>query len=338
MYRRGALLTAALLLTVTVVPVRAPNRAAAVNPTASMGPTSPAWPLVRVEPTTTTARHAVTPVTTPQPRIVLGAVTNRTVVALTFDLDMTAQMAAELQNGRAGAWINQDALSVLRSSGVHATLFMTGMWAELYPGLARSLAADPHFELANHSYSHPAFHRPCYLLSGLPAGGAAWQVTHTQAVLQRITGSTPRYFRFPGGCYDRAAVDAVHAAGLIPVQWTVNALDAFNPDAYRVAAAVLAQVKPGAIVMMHLHGGPNAPATGPALRMIIPALARRGYQFVTVGELLQSGPALEPTDPHEVVQAVQPSPTPPPMPVMQLRPAPPACWHWNLRFRSWVRC
>jgi len=105
-----------------------------------------------------------------------------------------------------------------------------------------------------------------------------------------------------------------------------------------VAAAVLAQVKPGAIVMMHLHGGPNAPATGPALRMIIPALARRGYQFVTVGELLQSGPALEPTDPHEVVQAVQPSPTPPPMPVMQLRPAPPACWHWNLRFRSWVRC
>jgi hypothetical protein len=56
----------------------------------------------------------------------------------------------------------------------------------------------------------------------------------------------------------------------------------------------------------------NAPSSAAALRLIIPALQRRGYEFVTVGELLAAGPAIEPTDPREVVEAAPrslPAPT-----------------------------
>jgi len=289
------------------------------------------------------------------PRVIIGAKTDRHLVALTFDLDMTPQMAAQLQRGMVGGWINQDALGVLRSSGTPATLFMTGMWAELYPGLARALAEEPQFEIENHSYSHPAFHLPCYLLGGVSPAGAAWQLSHAQAVLRRITGVTPRYFRFPGGCYDAAALDAVHSAGLIPVEWTVNGMDAFNPNASGVAAAVMAQVRPGAIVMLHLQGGPNAPATGSALRIIIPALRQRGYRLVTVGELLRGAVALQPPDPNQAVQAYQPTPAPIPTPwnppagslvqVPVWRQAPAArtiqvlpCWRWNQARRIWLRC
>jgi len=234
------------------------------------------------------------------PRIVLGAQTTRPLVALTFDLDMTPDMAAAASAGF--KWINTDGTSYLESMNVHATLFMAGMWAEVYPVEARRLAANPNFEIGNHSYSHPAFHSPCYRLAPVSRAGQAGQVQRAQEAIERVTGLTPKYFRFPGGCYDRSALDTVHAAGLIPVQWNVNSIDAFNAYPQQIAATVLAEVKPGSIVMMHLIRG-NAPSSAAALRLIIPALQHRGYEFVTVSELLAAGPAIQPTDPREVVEA-----------------------------------
>jgi len=234
------------------------------------------------------------------PRIVLGAQTTRPLVALTFDLDMTPDMAAAARAGF--KWINTDGTSYLESMNVHATLFMAGMWAEVYPVEARRLAANPNFEIGNHSYSHPAFHSPCYRLAPVSRVGQAGQVQRAQEAIERVTGLTPKYFRFPGGCYDRSALDTVHAAGLIPVQWNVNSIDAFNAYPQQIAATVLAEVKPGSIVMMHLIRG-NAPSSAAALRLIIPALQHRGYEFVTVSELLAAGPAIQPTDPREVVEA-----------------------------------
>jgi peptidoglycan/xylan/chitin deacetylase (PgdA/CDA1 family) len=214
---------------------------------------------------------------------------------------------------RAGfKWINADGTSYLESMNVHATLFMTGMWAEVYPSEARQLAANPNFEIGNHSYSHPAFHSPCYQLGSVSRTAQSGQVHRAQQAIERVTGLTPKYFRFPGGCYDRAALDIVHAAGLVPVQWNVNSIDAFNSYPQQIAATVLAGVKPGAIVMMHLVRA-NAPSSAAALRLIIPALQRRGYEFVTVSELLAAGPAIQPTDPREVVEAAPSRTVPAPM-------------------------
>ncbi len=240
----------------------------------------------------------------PPPRVVLGATTTNLVVALTFDLDMNAGMAAAARGGT--VWINKDALSYLETHNVRATLFMTGMWAEVYPALARELATNPNFEIGDHSYSHPAFHTPCYRLEGVSRAEQARQIQLAQDAILRSTGVLPRYFRFPGGCYDRQALDLVHAAGLIPIQWNVNSIDAFNNYPAQIAAAVLSAVRPGSIVVMHLHGRANAPSTGAALRLIIPELEKRGYAFVTIGELLAAGTAIQPTDPREVSEFSQP--------------------------------
>jgi hypothetical protein len=256
-------------------------------------------------------RLSVVAAPTAAPRVVLGAQTARPLVALTFDLDMTPEMAAAARAGF--KWINTDGTSYLESMNVHATLFMAGMWAEVYPVDARRLAANPNFEIGNHSYSHPAFHSPCYRLASVSRAGQASQVQRAQAAIERVTGLTPKYFRFPGGCYDRGALDTVHAAGLIPVQWNVNSIDAFNAYPQQIAATVLTEVKPGSIVMMHLVRG-NAPASAAALRLIIPTLQHRGYQFVTVSELLAAGPAIQPTDPREVVESAPIRPLPAPAP------------------------
>jgi peptidoglycan/xylan/chitin deacetylase (PgdA/CDA1 family) len=242
------------------------------------------------------------------PRVLLSGNTEERVVALTFDLDMSPQMVWMLRSDEARSWINEDAFSYLKETGVHATLFITGMWAEVYPNQAHELAASGQFEIANHTYSHPAFHTPCYRLGGLGPGGAAAELSQSQEAIKRATGVTPTYFRFPGGCYDSRALDAVHAAGLIPVQWNVNSIDAFNPNADQIAYTVVSQARPGSIVVMHLHGGPNAPASGAALRQIIPALQAQGYRFVTVSELLQVAIPVEPNDPSEVVEFRVPPP------------------------------
>jgi peptidoglycan/xylan/chitin deacetylase (PgdA/CDA1 family) len=215
---------------------------------------------------------------------------------------------------------------------------MTGMWAEIYPSLARRLASNPEFEIGNHSYSHPAFHTPCYRLGGVSRAAQARQIQLAQQAIQRSTGITPTYFRFPGGCYDRQALDLVHAAGLTPVEWSVNSIDAFNSYPQQIAAVVLSQVRPGSIVVMHLQGGANAPATGLALRLIIPALAKRGYELLTVSQLLAAGRAIQPTDPREVVEYYQAPPTPAPMPVIArpvIKPTPRWCG-WVKSLRGWV--
>jgi hypothetical protein len=243
----------------------------------------------------------------PPPRVVLGAQTARPLVALTFDLDMNAEMAAAARGGF--KWINADGTGYLESTNVHATIFMTGMWAEVYPAEARRLAANPNFEIGNHSYSHPAFHSPCYHLGSVSRTAQTSQVQLAQQAIERVTGLTPKYFRFPGGCYDPSALDIVHGAGLIPVQWDVNSIDAFNAYPRQIAATVLNGVKPGSIVVMHLMRG-NAPSSAAALRVIIPALQHRGYEFVTVSELLAAGPAIQPTDPREVVEAAPTRPLP----------------------------
>lgn len=226
------------------------------------------------------------------PRLVFAVRTSRPLVALTFDLDMTPEMAAQVNAG--ASWFNADALGYLLAEHVHATMFMTGMWAEMYPAVARQIAGNPGFEIGNHSFSHPAFHLPCYQLGSVSRSAQVQQVQMAQRAIVWVTGVSPRYFRFPGGCYDAQALGIVQAAGLMPIQWDVNSIDAFNPYPAQIAATVVDEVKPGSIVLMHLQGGVNAPATADALRAIVPVLERRGYRFVTVSELLASGNAVGP--------------------------------------------
>ena len=54
-----------------------------------------------------------------------------------------------------------------------------------------------------------------------------------------------------------------------------------------IERTVLDQVRPGAIIVMHMMGGPSAPATGEAVRRLIPELRARGYRFATLTQRLE---------------------------------------------------
>jgi peptidoglycan-N-acetylglucosamine deacetylase len=227
----------------------------------------------------------------PEPVAIQVGPGDRKQIALTFDADMTPEMRERLDSGVVRTWYNEEVIDVLRNTGTPATLFLTGLWAQTYPGVTRSLAGDPRFEIANHSLEHKAF-RPCYTLPVLREDEKQEAITGSERVVEQISGERPYYFRFPGGSAECATPDdiaLVTAAGEQAVDWTA-AGDAAQPDPQAVVDSVMKDIRPGAIVALHMHGSDetaNAPATDEAIAMLIPQLKAQGYEFVTLGQLLQ---------------------------------------------------
>lgn len=219
-----------------------------------------------------------------RPRALDHGPRDRRRIALTFDADMTA---ADRDAAPSGAdSYDRRVVRKLRRNRVAATMFVTGLWAEYHADTVRKLAADELFEIANHSHDHGAWTSDCY---GLPVVGSRAekrrQVQRTARIIRELTGEAPHWFRFPGLCHDRSDLRLVAGLGHQPVDGDVASGDAFNPDADAIAETVLTAAQPGSIVVMHLNGEPNAPATADALDRIIPELREQGFSFVTLAEL-----------------------------------------------------
>ena len=208
-------------------------------------------------------------------------------IALTFDADMTEAMLGELSSGRVTRWYARDLIKTLRATRSKATLFLTGLWAQTYPRAVRSFARDPLFEIAGHTWDHLAWTPSCYGLASVDTeAGKLSELRRTARILERLSGRAPRYFRFPGLCHAQGDLDLVAGEGEQVVDGVASG-DAFQSDPGVIERTVLDQARPGAIVVMHMMGGPNAPATAEAVRRLIPELRDRGYRFATLTELLE---------------------------------------------------
>lgn len=242
---------------------------------------------------TPTFTFTFTPTPTPAPGppptempVVLHGPRTAKRVALTFDADMTTGMRARLRDGRQDSYYNADLIAVLRRLHVPATLFLTGMWMQEYPDVTRDLAADPLFELGTHSQSHRGFTADCYGLGAVPPGEMLAEVTEPVRILAGLDDHPTRWFRFPGGCYDARALRRTAAAGVTAIGTDLAGGDGHAPSARAIVDTVLGAVRPGAIVTMHMHGGPVVPLTDEAVALLVPALRARGYELVTVTDLL----------------------------------------------------
>jgi len=155
---------------------------------------------------------------------------------------------------------------------------MGGLWAQAHPREAALLGEEPDFEIGNHSETHAHFTR-------LSKAAARSEVLVAQRAIERAAGRTPRVFRFPYEERPPGAVRVVASCGLIPIAEDVISGD---PDsgvsAGELVRHVLASAKSGSIVIMHANG--NGKHTAQALPRIIAGLRARGFELVTVSELL----------------------------------------------------
>lgn len=205
-------------------------------------------------------------------------------VALTFDADMTDALLRRLAADPSLSFANRKVIDILEQTHTPATFFLTGEWAETYPELTRRLAANPNFELANHTYRHQAFKSPCYTLPPIAPENMTEDVAHAFRIIAPFGGRQTRYFRFPGLCYDNGALRALAPLGVTVINGDVVSGDPFATAAPPIMQAVLTRVQPGSIVIMHVTEA-NAQYTDEALTPILDGLRARGLRPVTLSEL-----------------------------------------------------
>ncbi len=289
LYSLGAGAVFALLLVPLFLPPAAPPRSAPRSQTVLSAERLGREPEERPEPPAAPALTA-TPTEAPAPAYPAGVISrgpaDRRAVALTFDADMTPYMSSLAAQGRLPAADGAPVLDVLGRFDVRATLFLTGLWADLYPERVRALAANPRYELANHSYAHGAFRFPCYGLAPVPASRRADEILQAGERIAALSAKPPQLFRFPGGCFGPSDQALVESLGYHVVQWDVVSTDAVSRSPEPVAAAVLAGARNGSIVVMHMTGQASR-YTAVALERIIPELRARGFELVAVSDLFQ---------------------------------------------------
>ena len=211
---------------------------------------------------------------------------NKKKIALTFDAEMTDGMKATLLSGAVKTSYNKKIIDVLNETHTKATLFLTGLWIELYPDATKEFSTNPLFELGSHSYTDSSYYGFCYGLKQIDSTLKIEDVGATEKLLHKHAGINNQLFRFPGGCYTPADVKLVNEAGDTVVHWDISGADGFNNNTNQIIHNVVDNAQNGSIIVLHMNGAPTAPKTAEAIPEIISKLKAKGFEFVKVSELL----------------------------------------------------
>ncbi|PWW07516.1 peptidoglycan/xylan/chitin deacetylase (PgdA/CDA1 family) [Paenibacillus cellulosilyticus] len=173
-------------------------------------------------------------------------------------------------------------LDVLARYNVKATFFVLGSLAARYPALVRRMEREGH-TVGNHSYNHAVF-------SQLTAEQYNRQIARTDAILAPLVGYSPRYIRPPYGEIRSAQVQWAKRNGYVIVNWDVDSVDWRSLRSRAVIINVRKTLQPGSIILQHAGGGATQDLSGTveALPVIIRMLKNKGYELVTIPEMLGS--------------------------------------------------
>ena len=169
-------------------------------------------------------------------------------------------------------------LATLKRYGVKATFFCPGEAVLANPALARRTVRHGH-AIGSHGWDHADFAR-------LSLSSSAARLVQDRETWWRLARVTPMpYFRPPYGAYTSTTLAAAGSAGYSAVVlWSVDPRDWTQPGSSAIEARILAQVRPGSIVLMH-----TLPQTAAQLPALIRALRGRHYTLLTLPELADVG-------------------------------------------------
>jgi polysaccharide deacetylase family sporulation protein PdaB len=191
--------------------------------------------------------------------------TDRKVVALTFDDGPSATFTPQI-------------LNILKRYHAKATFFVIGSRVKAYPQLVRE-EFDNGNEIANHSYRH-------IIMTQQKPKTIENELENTQQTVESVLRCRqPRVFRPPRGRIDHHLLRVSQEKEYAVVLWSVDSRDWADPGVDHIVRAVLSRVDKGDIIVFHDQGG-NRKQTVEAVKRIVPLLQSRGYEFVTVSELL----------------------------------------------------
>jgi len=178
-------------------------------------------------------------------------------------------------------------LNVLDDYGVKATFFPRALWVQDNPDLGREIVKRGHV-MGNHSLTHAN-------MKELSAQQMRHEMQESTRIIRDVTGVKPYLFRPPYGEYNQLLLEILSETGYpYSIMWTVDTLDwtagttrnvggkQTYIDVDFIVNRVLNNASDKGIILMHIGGA----STVQALPRIIEGLQNKGYQLVTVDQML----------------------------------------------------
>jgi peptidoglycan-N-acetylglucosamine deacetylase len=133
--------------------------------------------------------------------------------------------------------------------------------------------------IGDHTWSHPD-------MVGLSAAEQRREISLAAEAIRKATGGfEPCLFRAPDGAVDPSLLALARSMGFVTIQWDIDPRDWALPGENAIIDNVLANAHDGAIIVEHFGGGPRY-ETLDALPAEIAGLRKRGYQLVTLTQML----------------------------------------------------
>ncbi len=171
--------------------------------------------------------------------------------------------------------ITPQVLDALRAHGAHATFFVLGKNARMYPALVRRIVEEGH-ALGWHTDTHVDLSR-----------ASLWQAwkecCQARRCVEEITGAPLRYFRPPWGRLRPSTLLIALATGMRVGLWSLDSLDHRRLDA-AVLVERCSQARPGDVLLFHDDGQNALEALPPLLEM----LQARGLSCLSLKEMART--------------------------------------------------
>jgi peptidoglycan/xylan/chitin deacetylase (PgdA/CDA1 family) len=172
-------------------------------------------------------------------------------------------------------------LKVLERYHVKATFFVVGRMLRYFSAATVRQIEDGDV-IADHTENHPE-------LAKLSAHEQYEELFEQIARIELLGGHRPTLFRPPYGSFNATTMRELARLHLLMVLWSVDTGDYLQPGVETIVQRAVEGAHPGAIMLLHDGGGTRA-QTIAALPQIITKLRAKGYDLVTVPELLVDDP------------------------------------------------
>jgi peptidoglycan/xylan/chitin deacetylase (PgdA/CDA1 family) len=172
-------------------------------------------------------------------------------------------------------------LELLERFRVPATFFLVGKHLEKHPAIARGMVSSGH-EIGNHTFSHS-------LLYVSTKNRIRDEIVRTDTLLRNIDGAEPKFFRPPAGFFTKQVLDIAEQLGYQTVVGDVYPRDPHLPGREKIVERVLQRTVAGSIIILHDGGNTqqvDRSQTLEAIYEIIPCLKKKGFEFLTLSDLL----------------------------------------------------
>jgi peptidoglycan/xylan/chitin deacetylase (PgdA/CDA1 family) len=171
-------------------------------------------------------------------------------------------------------------LAILEKYNIQATFFMVGRNVIDYSDTARAVLAAGH-EVGNHTFSHRH-------IKQMDEESLNDELGLCEDALEELCEYRPHLFRPPEGAVTQYVEHCTELGDYSLILWSLDTRDWEIKKKTDIVKTVLDNVRPGDIILMHDFIGRKS-ATPEALEAMLPELIRRGYEFVTVSQLLGLG-------------------------------------------------